>query len=112
MARKVQFPHALPESSVQSLEALGSNLLVAIKRRGLRRQDVADRALISEPTLRRVLRGDASTSMAAYLAVLSVLGLSAELERVAHPMSDEVGQALELRNLAQRVSRRASQYDF
>ena len=103
---------ALPASGEDALRRLGENLLIAIKRRHMKRAEVAERALISLPTLRAVLRGDPTTGMGAYAAVLAVLGLDEDLAKVAAPAADEVGQALAQRQLPQRVRSKDSQYDF
>lgn len=112
MTRKSSSAAVLSDSAEAALKALGHNLLIAIKRRRMRRKEVAERALISQPTLRAVLRGDPATGIGAYLAVLAVLGLEEQLAAVADPASDSVGQALELRHLPERVKLRSSKYDF
>lgn len=112
MTRRSLARAALPASGEEALRTLGENLLLAIKRRHMKRREVAERALISLPTLRAVLRGDPGTSMGAYVAVLAVLGLDEDLAKVAAPATDEVGQALAQRRLPRRVRSKDSQYDF
>lgn len=102
----------LPASGEEALRELGENLLIAIKRRHMKRREVAERALISEPTLRAVLRGDPATGIGAFAAVLAVLGMDEDLAKVADPAADEVGQALAQRRLPERVKSKGSQYDF
>ena len=58
MTSKPSIDQSLPSSALESLSVLGSNLEIAIKRRRLKRADIADQAMISQPTLRAVLRGD------------------------------------------------------
>lgn len=112
MSKKSMALGALPGSGDEALRKLGDNLLVAIKRRHMKRREVAERALISQPTLRAVLRGDPATSMGAYAAVLAVLGLDEDLAKVADPANDTVGQALGRRLLPERVKSKGSKYDF
>jgi hypothetical protein len=64
---------------------------------------VAERALISRPTLLKVERGESSVSLGIYATVLFVLGLLDGLRDVAAPARDEIGQALD----DQRLPRRA-----
>lgn len=110
--RRTKCIPALTQGAQEQLATFGENLLVAIKRRGLRRRDVAEQALISEPTLRAILRGDPRVGMGCYLAVLSVLGLEMDLSNLASPQTDEVGQALSIRNLPKRVRKEKSKFDF
>lgn len=103
---------SLPQSSLCLLESLGSNILLAIKKRGLRRKDIAQRAQLSEPTLRAIVRGDPKVSIGCYLAVLAVLGQDGAIAQVADPGNDEVGNALAARRLPERVRNPPSRYDF
>lgn len=102
----------LSQASRSHLQTLGENIRLAIRRRHLRRRDVAERALLSEPTLRAILRGDPKVSMGAYLAVLAILGLDDGIAAVADPKTDAVGIALAERRLPERVRVKVSKYDF
>ncbi len=93
----------LPLQIRRTLRQLGADLRDARKRRRLPTAVVAERAQISLPTLRRVERGDASVGLGAYATVLSVLGLSDRLARLAAPETDAVGLGLEAERLPKRI---------
>ncbi len=54
---------------------------------------LATRAGISIPTLRKVEKGDATVSIATVLRILQVLGLDADIDRLA--AEDELGRRLQ-----------------
>jgi transcriptional regulator with XRE-family HTH domain len=54
---------------------------------------VAIRAGVSVPTLRKLERGDAAVSIAAFLRVLQVLGLGADIDELA--ADDALGRQLQ-----------------
>jgi transcriptional regulator with XRE-family HTH domain len=54
---------------------------------------LATRAGVSIPTLRKLEQGDAAVSLATVLRVLQVLGLAADIERLA--ADDELGRRLQ-----------------
>ena len=112
MASKPGIEQALTASAKESLSVLGSNLEIAIKRRRLKRADIASQAMVSIPTLRAVLRGDPKTSIGAYAAVLAIVGLEGDLKNVAHPQHDDVGQSLAVRELPKRIKTKEGRYDF
>ncbi len=64
---------------------------------------MAERALISPITLRKIERGDPGVAMGFYAAVLFVLDLTDGLGKIASPATDELGLALERERLPQRV---------
>ena len=94
---------ALPLTVKIGLQKLGRDLSDARKRRRQTMALVAERALVSVGTLRRVERGDPSVSMGIYATVLFVLGLSDRLGSLADPRDDAVGRALDEERLPQRV---------
>ncbi len=79
------------------LEALGDRLRAARKRRRFAVNTVAARAGISRQTLYNAENGDPSVTLGTYLRVLAVLGLDADLDRVA--AEDPVGRRLQDREL-------------
>jgi hypothetical protein len=66
---------------------------------------LAQRALISRLTLRRVERGEPTVSMGIYATVLFVLGLIDRLGALADARADDVGLALEEERLPKRIVR-------
>ena len=75
------------------LNALGENLTLAMKRRGITQEMMHKRTGISKPTLRRIVKGDSSVSIGHYVNVLAVLGLLDDLAKVA--LDDELGRKLQ-----------------
>jgi len=65
------------------LEQMGENIKLARKRRKLTAVQVAERAGIARSTLYLVEKGDASVAMGAYFNVLRVLGLQADVLKLA-----------------------------
>lgn len=93
----------VPRAVAQSLARLGANIATARKRRGIRQQDLADRAGVTRVTLRRVEVGHPNTGIGAYFATLWAMGLDAEIVNLGSPDRDEEGKTLELGRLGKRV---------
>lgn len=83
---------ALPSSSRQ-LNALGERLRLARRRRRITAVLMAQRVGVSRDTLNRVEKGDPAVSLGTYLRVLRVLGLDADLDRIA--ADDILGRKLQ-----------------
>ena len=64
---------------------------------------VAERALITRPTLQGVERGDPGVSLGIYATVLFVLGLGDRLAELADARTDGIGLALEEERLPERI---------
>ncbi len=75
------------------LAGLGERLRTARLRRGLSAKLVAERSGMSVMTLRAVENGGMGVTIGAYVAVLHVLGLDADLDRVAE--NDALGRRLQ-----------------
>ncbi|OGB25735.1 MAG: hypothetical protein A3I66_04970 [Burkholderiales bacterium RIFCSPLOWO2_02_FULL_57_36] len=75
------------------LKAFGERLRLARLRRRLLAKEVADRAGMTEVTLRRVERGLPGVSMGAYLAVMQVLQLQDDVAKWA--TDDQLGRHLQ-----------------
>ena len=91
----IQFP-----ATARQLAALGERLRLARLRRRYSAAAVAVRAGITRVTLARVEKGDARTSLGAFVAVLRVLGLHGGLDGLAK--DDELGRKLQDLSLAVR----------
>jgi len=104
MAR--QITHLLPAVE-QSLASLGTRIALARSRRRITRKQMAQRAGLTEFTLRRVEQGEGTVTIAAYLAVFQALGLAADVDQVA--ANDPLGRDLQDAPLIEKIShRRAS----
>jgi transcriptional regulator with XRE-family HTH domain len=75
------------------LSGLGERLRLARKRRKLSNAAVAQRAGISRTTVYKVEAGDPGATLGAYIRVLAVLGLEADLELLA--ADDRIGRKLQ-----------------
>ena len=91
---------AIYPASAREIEALGLRLKDARLRRRFSMETVCARADISRPTLYKVESGDPSVAFGAYLQVLRVLGLVADLALVAK--EDVLGRRLQDEALPQR----------
>ncbi len=92
----------LPPMS-RRLARLGERVRAARLRRRLSAKLVAERAGMSVTTLRHVEQGGMGVTMGAYVAVLHVLGLDADLDLVA--ATDTLGRDLQDASLGRRVRR-------
>lgn len=85
----------MPNSLRKRLKALGENIRLARKRRGLTMQDMADRMFITRKTLKRLENGDPGSSMGVLSSALLILGLEDDLGHLADPKNDDVGNAID-----------------
>lgn len=89
-----------------SLKNLGNNIDIAIKRRKLRKIDVAYGANISLPTLRKIIKGINTVSIGNIEAVLIVLDLQHQLYDIACPNKDDIGTSFSIDDLPERINRK------
>ena len=97
MARKTV---ALLPSTQRVLEKVGANIKRARLRRNIRAELLAERAGISVDTLSAIEKGVSTVSIGAYAAVLAVLKLDNDLERIA--LDKEGKQRFKEHNLKKR----------
>ena len=102
MTRTVSLSTLSPETVAQA-QALGARIRIARQRRGLRVEDVAQKAQIGKKTVEAVEKGSLTTSLGAYLAVLSCMSLGNEFDLVADPGLDREGAVLVYEPGARRV---------
>ncbi len=84
----------LPVELAQAVLALGSRIRAARQARRLRLEDVAEKTGLSRKTVEAVERGQLSTSIGAFIAVLGSMSLADTLDLVADPGLDREGLAL------------------
>ena len=94
---------------------LGADIQIARKRRQFTQQRLADGAGISRTTLRSLEAGDPGVSVGSLAMVLLTLGESGRLSNLLDVAKDDIGLAIGVGNLPQRVriknARKAAQDD-
>lgn len=85
-------PPTHPKAQRQ-ITALGGRLRAARMRRQMTQAVLAERVGVSVPTIGKLENGDASTSLATTLRVLTVLGLAGDIDLIA--ANDALGRQLQ-----------------
>lgn len=93
----------LPIPVRRALRKLGGDIKDARRRRRIPTAVMAERALISRPTLVKVEKGDPAVSLGIYATVLYVLGMVDRLGELAAAENDPVGLELEQEQLPERI---------
>ncbi len=104
----------MPSAVSAQLRQLGENLAIARKRRRESRKAWAQRIGVSEPTLMRMERGDASVAFGLYATALWLIGRAQAIPELAAPQLDQgaleaavrVAQARAVRKPASVAARR------
>lgn len=85
-------PPVFPRVARQ-LEAVGGRIRAARLRRRMTQATLAARADVSLPTIRKLEKGDPTSSLATMARALAVLGLDKDLDLIA--ADDELGRKLQ-----------------
>lgn len=93
----------LPLQLTDQVKSLGRRIRGARQARRLRLADIAEKTGLSRKTVEAVERGEPSTSLGAYVAVLGCMSLSQELDLIADPGLDREGLALRFSVAEKRV---------
>ena len=93
----------VPIPVITALRKLGQDINDARRRRRITVELMAQRAGVSRSTIGKIEKGDPTTSMGGYGAVLFVLGMEKRLSELVDSMHDLVGRRLEDENLPQRA---------
>lgn len=93
----------LPIPVISALRKLGQDINAARRRRRITAQLMAQRAGLSRSTIGKIEKGDPTTSLGSYGAVLFVLGMETRLRDLVDSMHDFVGLRLDDEYLPQRV---------
>jgi transcriptional regulator with XRE-family HTH domain len=101
-------PFRTPPSVSSTLLKLGEDLSRARRRRRLTRASVAERAGISEATLKRLEKGDGRVALESFTRVLNVLNELHRLRSIIDVVDDELGIQLMDERLPKRVRNRRS----
>ena len=78
---------------------MGQNIVLARKRRNLTRKAMAEKMMVSVPTLKSLECGETNVGLGVLLQALSVLGLDQGFSDLASPSNDKVGLGMEARRL-------------
>lgn len=89
----------LPPKVARVIEKLGSDLLLARKRRKESLRSWSARIGVSVPTLRRMEAGDPNVGISAYATALWLIGRSHGLEIIADPAFDGEALTIEMSNI-------------
>lgn len=79
------------------LRKLGNNIKIARKRRKLSIQVLAERMMVSPPTVSELEKGNPRVSLGIFIQALSALGLERGFSEIIAPEADKVGMGLEVR---------------
>ena len=93
----------LPIPAIRALHKLGKDINDARRRRRVTIQLMAERAGLSRATIGKIEKGDSTTSIGGYAAVLFVLGMTDRLSDLVDAVHDLTGRRLEDEKLPQRV---------
>ncbi len=93
----------ISDAALGSLAALGVRLKEARLLRNWTQAEIADKAGLSESSIRKVEAGSPHITVGAYLALLDVLGLPTAFDRVIAPGDDTLGEALGRNTLRKRA---------
>lgn len=96
---------SFPPRIKKQLQAIGTNLRIARKKRKFTIAEMALRCRVSNDSIARVEKGDPTVSFGIYAQVLSILGLSKDLDLLATPETDELGSILMEQALPERIRR-------
>jgi DNA-binding XRE family transcriptional regulator len=96
-------PVNLPIPAIIALKKVGSDINDARRRRRITIALMAERAGLSRATVGKIEKGDPSTSMGGYAAVLFVLGMVGRLSELVDAIYDLTGRQLEDEKLPQRI---------
>jgi DNA-binding XRE family transcriptional regulator len=93
----------LPIPVIKALCKVGQDISDARRRRRITIKLIAERADLSRTTIGKIEKGDPTTSIGGYAAVLFVLGMESRLSDLVDSVHDIVGRRLEDEKLPQRV---------
>jgi hypothetical protein len=96
-------PIALPLPIIRALTKLGQDINDARRRRRIPIRLMAERAGLSRATIGKIEKGDPTTSLGGYAAVLFVLGMVNRLNDLADATNDITGRQLEEERLPKRI---------
>ena len=113
MPRQSKSYNVLSDAALGSLTGLGKRLKEARLRRNWSQAQTAEKAGLSESSIKKVEGGSPRITVGAYLSLLDVFGMPTALDRVLAAGSDTLGEALARSATRQRAgtTRRSSAGD-
>jgi transcriptional regulator with XRE-family HTH domain len=93
----------ISDKTLQTALNVGESLSTWRKLYGLKLNQVAQRAGVSENTLRKLEKGDPSVSFRTFLDVGRSLGLLGKIEESVDPMNSDIGRERSSERLPKRV---------
>lgn len=102
MANTRRLTEGLPGDVRDLMAALGANLRLARKRRKMSVAALAERLMVSPPTVRKLELGDPTVSLGVLITALWTLGLADAIKSLAAPETDELGLRAELQRMVGR----------
>jgi transcriptional regulator with XRE-family HTH domain len=111
MAGRNSLLSAPPHAVEAALKRLGTNLRTARTRRNLTVAEVAEKIGTGPRAVMDAEKGQPSSSIAIYAALLWAYDLIGQLDEVADPLKDERGQALALAHERKRARKPAGLSD-
>ena len=95
MTHKTLGKDGLPLALRQKLAEVGRHIRLARKRRKMTMQEMAGRMFVTRKTLSRVEAGDPGVSLGVLASALLALGLENDLDHLARPEADTVGNIID-----------------
>ena len=106
MANTFRMSAGFPDEVRDLTTRLGANIRIARRRRGLSVEVLAERMMVSPPTLRKLEKGDPTGSFGSFVLALWALGLAETVSGIADPATDAEGLRADLRRLPLRARRK------
>lgn len=111
MSNVSRMTKGLPAGVHDLLSEVGRNIRIARKRRRMTITALAEKLMVSAPTVRKLERGDPTISFGVVVSALWVMGLDDQVGRLAAPADDEQGLQAELLRIEQRSGRKKAVVD-
>ena len=112
MANTRKLTGALPDEARELMVGLGADLRLARRRRRMSVVDLAQRVMVSPPTIRKLERGDPTVSLGVVAVALWILGFGDGIKGLAAPEKDAFGLRAEMERLARSGRKVRDELDF
>lgn len=108
MPRESKSYDLVSDAALQSLSQLGARLREARLRRNWTQVETAEKAGLSDSSVKKVEAGSARITIGAYLSLLDVFGMPTAFNSVLMAGEDTLGEALSRSSLRQRARQAAT----